>query len=186
MKKIKYISIIAISAISFSSCSLDDENPQLINEEEIITTIIATFTNGENVVTMTSYDEDGDGPVAPVVSVNGNFTAGETYSGTIQFVNQSVLPEQEITEEVEAEGDEHQIFFQHNGLGTFSYADEDVNGNPIGLNFSFTASSTPTTGNLTITLIHEPDKFAEGVSGGIPTHAGGSTDAEVIFPVVVE
>jgi hypothetical protein len=45
---------------------------------------------------------------------------------------------------------------------------------------------TPASGNLTITLIHEPDKFAEGVSGGNIENAGGSTDAEVVFPVIVE
>lgn len=187
MTKIKYLFLFGtISAMTLTSCSNDDENPPIINEEEVITTVIATFTNDDNTVTMTSYDEDGDGPVVPTVTVSGNFQAGETYTGTIRFVNQSVTPEEEITEEIHEESDEHQIFFQHNGLGTFTYADQDENGNPIGLNFHFTASATPTSGNLTITLIHEPDKFAEGVSNGNIANAGGSTDAQVVFPVVIE
>jgi len=187
MTKIKYLFLFGIiSTMTLTSCSSDDENPPLINEEEVITTVIATFTSGDDVVTMTSYDEDGNGPVAPTVSVSGNFTAGQTYAGTIRFVNQSVTPEEEITEEIHEESDEHQIFFQHNGLGTFTYTDQDENGNPVGLSFSLTASSTPVTGNLTITLIHEPDKFGEGVAGGNIANAGGSTDAEVVFPVAVE
>ncbi len=187
MTKTKYLFLLGIiSTMTLTSCSNDDENPPLINEEEVITTVIATFTNGDNIVTMTSYDEDGDGPVAPEVTVSGNFVAGETYTGTIRFVNQSVAPEEEITEEIHEESDEHQIFFQQNGLGTFSYTDQDENGNPVGLSFSFTASPNSVTGNLTITLIHEPDKFAEGVANGNIANAGGSTDAEVVFPVVIE
>jgi len=187
MTKIKYLFLFGtISTMTLTSCSSDDENPPLINEEEVITTVIATFTNGSDVITMTSYDEDGDGPVAPNVTVSGSLTAGETYVGTMRFVNQSVTPEEEITDEIHEENDEHQIFFQQNGLGTFTYTDQDENGNPVGLSFSFTASATPVTGNLTITLIHEPDKFGEGVAGGNIANAGGSRDAEVVFPVTIE
>lgn len=187
MTRIKYLFLLGtVSTMTLTSCSNDDENPPIINEEEVITTVIATFTNGDNVVTMTSYDEDGDGPASPIITVDGNFMTGETYTGTIRFLNQSVTPEEEITEEIHEESDEHQIFFQQNGLGTFIYTDEDANGNPVGLNFNFTASGTPVNGNLAIILIHEPDKFAEGVADGNIANAGGSTDAEVIFPAIVE
>jgi len=180
------IFLITSLSIILTSCSSDDDIPMLINEEEVITTVIATFTNVNQTITLTSFDEDGDGPLQPEITVTGNFLAGETYTGNIRFLNQSLTPNEEITEEIQEEGEEHQIFYHQNGLGTFTYADQDVNGNPIGLNFSFTANSTPISGNLTISLIHEPDKTAEGVSDGNPQNAGGSTDAEVVFPIIIE
>jgi hypothetical protein len=186
MTKMKQMLLLGTGILTLTSCSNDDDIPPIINEEEVITTVIAQFTNGGETVTLTSYDEDGDGPGEPEITVDGNFTAGETYSGTLRFVNQSVTPAEEITNEIQEESDEHQIFFQQSGLGTFTYNDQDENGNPLGLSFTFTSSLTPASGNLTITLIHEPDKFAEGVSGGNIENAGGSTDAEVVFPVIVE
>ena len=48
------------------------------------------------------------------------------------------------------------------------------------------ASATPATGNLTITLRHLPNKSGVNVPGGDITNAGGGTDAEVVFPVVVQ
>jgi hypothetical protein len=39
---------------------------------------------------------------------------------------------------------------------------------------------------VVVTLRHEPDKGAAGVSGGDITNAGGDTDIEVTFPVVIE
>ncbi len=183
---IQNIAYLITFSILLNACSSDDDIPMLINEEEVITTVIATFSNGQETITLTSYDEDGDGPLVPEVLVDGNFNAGETYTGHLRFVNQSVVPNEEITEEILEEGEEHQIFYQQNGLGTFTYSDQDENGNPIGLSFSFTASSTPSSGNLTITLVHEPDKFAEGVADGNPQNAGGSTDAQVVFPIIIE
>ena len=90
-----------------------------------------------------------------------------------------------MTEEVAAEGEEHQVFYQQNALGTITYTDEDSNGNPIGISFNYTAG-TAATGTLTVTLRHEPNKDAEGVAYGMITNAGGSTDAEVVFNVVVQ
>lgn len=187
MKNIFQITTFILSfSLFLHSCTSDDDIPMLINEEEVITTVIVTFTNLNQPITLTSFDEDGDGPLQPEITVSGNFSAGETYSGMIRFINQSVIPNEEITDEILEEGDEHQIFYQQNGLGAFSYSDQDTNGNPIGLSFSFTANSTPVSGNLTITLVHEPDKFAEGVAEGNPQNAGGSTDAHVVFPIIIE
>ena len=187
MKNLK-ISLLAIIAMaSFSSCSSDDDVLTPVNEEEVITTITATFTpqTGGTPIILKSQDLDGDGPEAPVLTVSGDFTTGMTYNGTVTFFNELANPVEDITEEVQEEGDEHQIFFQENGVGNITYTDEDVNGNPIGLNFTFEASETAASGNFTITLIHEPNKTAQGVSDGDITNAGGSTDAIATFSVNV-
>ncbi|MBE98881.1 type 1 periplasmic binding fold superfamily protein [Flavobacterium coralii] len=181
------IPVLALAAfISLTSCNNDDE-ATFINEEEVITTVTATFTPtaGGDAVVLTSRDLDGDGPVAPVVTVSGDFSAGAAYTGSLTFLNETESPAESINAEIINEGDEHQIFFQQSGLGTFTYTDEDENGNPIGLAFTYQAAAAPTTGTLTITLRHEPNKNAQGVANGDITNAGGSTDASVSFTVNV-
>jgi hypothetical protein len=187
MKNLKISVLALITIITFSSCSSDD-TATIVNEEEVITTVTATFTpqGGGTPIVLTSRDLDGDGPDAPVVTVSGNFSASAVYNGTVTFLNELETPAGNITEEIFEEGHEHQIFFGQTGLGTFAYSDTDVNGNPIGLTFKYIAASTATTGNLTLTLRHEPNKDAEGVSQGSITNAGGSTDAEVVFNVSVQ
>ena len=45
MKKMKFLSMTLLATIVLSSCSNDDDNvPTVVNEEEVITTITATFT----------------------------------------------------------------------------------------------------------------------------------------------
>ena len=180
------LSALALTTILFIACSSDDD-AAFVNEEEVITTVQVTLTpqGGGTAVTLTSRHLDGDGPEAPMVTVSAPVTAGIVYSGGVTFLNELTNPAEDITEEVAAEGEEHQVFYQHNGLGTFTYNDEDGNGNPVGLDFTYTAG-TAATGTLTVILRHEPNKEAQGVAEGIITNAGGSTDAEVVFNVVVQ
>lgn len=188
MKQIKTIAL-AFTALFIASCSNDDSNALPVNEEEVITTVRATFvpeSGGDNVV-LTSRDLDGDGPNPPVVTVSGPFAAGKTYNGSVSFLNELTNPAQDITEEIEEEGEEHQIFYIATGgnFGTFTYTDTDVNGKPVGLNLTYQTTSTAATGQLKIVLVHMPDKNAQGVAQGIITNAGGATDAEAVFDIEV-
>lgn len=188
MKTLKYINsakifFLAMTTIAISSCSDDDNGP--INEEEVITTVMTTLIGGGQTITLTSRDLDGDGPNAPVVTVSGNLTANTVYNGEITFLNETVTPADNITAEIEEEGDEHQIFYQiPSVLGSFVYTDLDVNAKPVGLTFTYTTGNAGT-GNLTVTLRHEPNKLATGVATGDITNAGGATDAQVIYPIVI-
>lgn len=187
MKNLKLMAIAAFAITSLSACS-DDDTAQPVNEEEVITTVTATFTpqGGGSAITLTSRDLDGDGPDAPVVTASGNFTAGTAYNGTVTFLNELSNPAGNITEEIEEEGEDHQIFYQQNGLGTFTYNDTDANGKPIGVAFTYTAASAPATGTLTVTLRHLPNKSGANVAAGDITNAGGGTDAEVTYAVTVQ
>jgi hypothetical protein len=177
------IFFLAIVAITFTSCDNDDEP---VNEEELITTITTTLTNNGETITLSSRDLDGDGPNAPVITVSGDLTANTTYLGTVTFLNETEDPAEDMTEEIEEEDEDHQIFYQApSAIGTFAYSDSDDNGNPVGLYFTLTTSTSSATGNLTVTLRHEPNKTAAGVSGGDITNAGGATDAEVTYPIIV-
>ena len=186
MKTFKFTNKLFLSlfAVVLVSCS-DDDTSAPVNEEEVITTVRTKLVGGGQTVTLLSRDLDGDGPNAPVVTVSGNLTAGTTYTGSVEFFNETVNPADNITTEVEEEGVDHQIFYQAPAsIGTFTYTDTDANGKPIGLDFTLVTASAAT-GNLTVTLRHLPNKSAAGVSTGSIANAGGSTDAEVIFPLIV-
>jgi hypothetical protein len=187
MKTFKFTNKLFLSlfAVALISCN-DDDTPAPVNEEEVITTVRTTLVGGGQTITLLSRDLDGgDGPNPPVVTVSGNLTAGTTYTGSVAFLNETVNPADDITIEVEEEGVDHQIFYQAPvSIGTFTYTDTDANGKPIGLDFTLVTASAAS-GNLTVTLRHLPNKSAAGVSTGNIANAGGSTDAQVIYPLVV-
>jgi hypothetical protein len=180
---LKFLALFLSTALVFTSCSNDDAP---VNEEEVITTVRVTLTGGGQTVTLESRDLDGDGPNAPVVTVSGPLSGNTVYTGATIFLNELENPAEDITIEVEEEGDEHQVFYQLlSSLGTVTYTDTDVNGNPIGLSFTLTTGNSGGSGNLTVTLRHKLNKTATGVTAGDITNAGGSTDAEVSFPIQV-
>lgn len=187
MKTNKWLPFLALGALIFTSCSNDDDNPDPVNEEEVITTLIITLSpdGGGTDVTLESRDLDGNGPDEPEITVTGNIASNTTYNGTIELLNETEDPAENITEEVEEEAVEHQFFYNLTGdLGTISYDDADINGDPVGIFFTWeTADSTE--GTLTVTLRHEPNKDAEGVSSGVITNAGGETDIVQTFNISV-
>jgi hypothetical protein len=185
MKTIGLLFILLAGALTFVSCEKDD--PEIPNEEELITTVAVTFTGGGQIITLTSRDLDGDGPNAPVITqTGGNFQNSTTYSGSVLFLNELENPVEDITEEVAEEAEDHQVFYQiTNNLGTFVYSDLDADGKPIGLIFNFTTSNSGT-GQIQVTLRHLPNKSANGVANGEITNAGGETDVQVTFPVVIQ
>lgn len=183
MKNIQKFGLLVFIMILTVACDNNDDNtPAPVNEEEVITTVIANLVAEGTVVTLTSRDLDGDGPNDPEVTISGNFEVGTTYEGTVQFLNETVTPPEDITEEVDAEADEHQVFFLlSTGLdGTIDYGNFDGNGNPLGTQFTL-VPNTASTGNLTIVLRHEPKK----PNNGTLADAGGETDISVTFEGVV-
>lgn len=189
MKKIKFLSLSLVATLFFASCSNDDSPAGAVNEEEVITTLTATLTGGGQTITLKSQDLDGaEGPLAPVVTVSGNLAASTTYTGNLDLLNEAASPAESITQEILEEADDHQFFFNvSNSLGSFAYLiPNDENGNPVGVNFSFTTGATAGTGTLTILLRHQPNKSAEGVASGNIANAGGETDIQVSFPITVE
>lgn len=187
MKKSNLLIVLFASAIAFVSCS-KNENPQVVNEEEVITTLTATLTpqGGGTTITLRSRDLDGDGPNPPVITVSANLAANKTYTGAIVVLNETENPAEDVTKEVKEEADEHQFFFTPtNNIVTTAYTDQDGNGRPIGIQFTLTTRNAGT-GNLTITLRHKPNKTAAGVSTGDITNAGGETDIAATFALTVQ
>ncbi|MGK0457898.1 MAG: hypothetical protein ACJAVE_000876, partial [Polaribacter sp.] len=67
-----------------------------------------------------------------------------------------------------------------------TYDDEDSNGNPVGVQFNLLTGAADSSGGFTIILRHEPDKAGVDVNTGDITNAGGSTDVQVTFNIVIE
>lgn len=191
IQKFKFYALALVTALTFSSCSNDDDDPIPVNEEELITTVTAIYTpvGGGTTVTLQYKDLDGEGANAPVITVSSAFAKNKTYNGTVTFKNELANPAEDITPEIVEEGDEHQLFYQKTGtLNAFTYGTAsnnfDKNGKPVGLQSVFTTTEAAS-GTLTITLRHEPNKSATNVASGNITNAGGSTDAEVSFSISV-
>lgn len=186
MKTIKFLFALVLSTTVLTSCSSDDDNPTPVNEEEVITTVRFTLTPEQpnEVVTFVSQDLDGDGPDAPIVDVIGTINPQIEYLGNVQFLNELDDPAENITLEVLEEAEDHQVFYSILGgtNSTIQYNDLDSDGNPIGISTIFNAGDLAMNNTLTITLRHEPNKNADGVSDGLLANAGGETDVAVTFP----
>ena len=185
MKTIKLLAVLFTASLIFTSCSDDDENPEIVNEEEEITTVNITLTpvTGDAVVIM-AVDLDGEAGADPVEITGGTLLANTTYTGSIELLNEMETPVEDVTLEIQEEDDVHQFFFFSDADFSFEYLDEDENGLPVGLNFSLTTGDVGST-NFSIELYHELDKEAPGVSDGDATNAVG-LELEATFPITVE
>jgi hypothetical protein len=181
MKTIKLLAVLFISTLVFTACSDDhDDDHDHGDDEELITTVIYTLTDGTNPdVVLTWEDPDGDtGNDATITS--GTLMANTTYTGSIQLLNETESPAEDITVEVRAEGDEHEFFYTNTAGLTVTKTDNDGT-NPLGIETELVTGAA-STGTLTVILKHEPTKPNDGTAAG----AGGSTDVEVTFPITVQ
>ena len=187
--KLYHALVLLVSMLAFASCNKDrneDPTPPSVNEEEVITTVILTFTNATDTATLVYRDVDGDGGTAAVI-IGDTLHPSASYTGTLQILNEALLPTDTTTLEIQAESDVHQFFFAVGGgtLDWTGYLDGDGNGLPIGLVTSWQTGGV-SNGSITVTLRHQPDKTAAGVSNGDITNAGGETDVEVTLPYVIQ
>lgn len=187
MQTSKYLIFSLFIAITLFVTACGDDDTMIENPEEVITTLTYTLTpdGGGNTVVFSFVDLDGDGGNAPVLMTD-NLQANTTYQGAIALLNESESPAEDIGEEVAEEDLEHQLFYVSTVPGlTVSYSDADSEGNPVGLETTLVTGDAGT-GTLTIILRHEPDKSATGVAEGSIANAGGETDIEVVFDVIVQ
>lgn len=184
---LKWLTAFVLLVLVATSCDSDDPEP--VNEEELITTLNVTFTNTSNasdIVTATFRDLDGEGG-NDGVTTNPTLSANTTYTVTVEFLNEAETPTEDITEEVGEEADEHQVFFI-TGAGlnfTYAYGDQDGDGNPVGLTGTGTTAGA-SSGSMDVVLVHEPTKTAAGVSDGDISNAGGEEDIRVRFTVTIQ
>lgn len=162
--------------IAFVSCKKDKET-----EQELITTVVVhlTATDGSFEQEFEWDDRDGDGGAAPVID-EIILPAGKTYNCHVHFYDRSKTPEEDITEEVEAENTEHLLVYSVSGANlTITATDTDDNGKPLRLKTAWTTGAA-SNGTVKVTLRHEPDKDAANPD------TTGDVDAEAEFVVKVQ
>jgi len=181
-KLIIYSLVIGVTGmLTFTGCK-DEEVPDIVNEEELITTVSLAFENTltGDVSTFIFKDIDGPGGALPGQFDTIRLAADSEYNLTTSLLNESVSPAEDITAEVEAEGVDHQFFYTISaGLNiTITYNDIDANGNPIGI-INSSSTTGVSSGFVTVILKHQPDIK----DGNITT---GDTDVEVMFVAEIE
>ncbi len=172
-----------------TSCSNDDDNPEIINEVELITNVTLTFTNTtdpNDVVVMTDIKPDGqEGGTVLLNEVVGTFTAGQSYALALGVTNSSDPSDVDdiLNDDIVVENDEH--FFKYRLAGGIDLtmtrdADdlEGADGTKLGLNTTWTANAA-STGNFEIVLVHLPATADDSDPLGATT--GGEEDFNIVF-----
>ncbi len=192
-----YLIALALVPFAFSSCTSEDPVPE--NDGELITDVTLTFqeidASGNALGAPFDFKasdsegiEIGSAPEVETVML----TKGKRYEMSIDVYN-SVAGE-DITEEIRAEGDEHQFYFLGSAFTSspfLSYEYNDDGAELIGLKGIVTVqqSTGVNTANIQLLLRHALDKNypgAENPNFQDYAKAGGETDLDITFPVVVE
>ena len=184
-KKTTILLSFLLCTIVFFNCK--KTTPDVVNEEELITTLIYTLTSTSDTVICKFKDADGDGGNAPVITVSKALSPNILYKGSLELLDESGPTPENINTEIEEEDEAHQFFFKNeNPLNiTTTYDDLDGNQKPIGLKTNVQTGNA-STGKLKITLRHEPNKNGANVAQGDITNAGGETDIEVEFDLTIQ
>lgn len=173
---------LAVSSVLVGCKEADPE----AEENEFISTVQLVFTPaaGGNAVTATWRDLDGEGGAAPTITPLV-LAANTTYNVSVKFLNETVSPADDITKEVQEEGDEHLVVLTPApaNLIQLTITDRDSRNLPIGL-ASRAVTAMAGTGMIQVVLRHQPPVNGQPIKNGTP--APGSTDAEVNFAVTVQ
>lgn len=194
LKKIPFY-LLAIVLVFFSSC--DSEDPEMENDEEVITDVTLNFTeldaSGNPAGLSFSFSasdpqgiEVGNSPIIETVTLD----RAKSYSMTISVLNS--IENEDISEEIEEEADEHQFYFLGSGFvgssAPMTYEYNDPSGELVGLEGIITVAGTLPFNNaqMRVILRHDLDKNYPGADN--PNfenfvEAGGSSDLDITFPV---
>lgn len=181
----RWLAIICLLALSLFSGCKDVTNPADSNENEVITTAQLKLANQadstDNPEATIKFKEGfGHGDALEIMDTL-KLKAGATYSSELLLLNEVPKLVEVISEEVKAEGIDHQVFYLPAGIAlTVTYRDSDATHLPIGLLTHFTTGLAGT-GTLKVTLKHQP-----GLKSPTSTVATGETDVEVSFPVTIQ
>ncbi len=195
--KLNYLLFAVLTLFVFTACEEDEAVPEEEEEMEVITDVTLIFTpDAGDVVTATAQDPDGEGVLDLVVKDEIKLQSGTSYTLTFDIMNNLETPGEDIGDEIAEEDDEHQFFFAwtegafsnpsgngniDNASDPVNYNDSDGNGNPFGLNTSWTAGNPTTAASFTVRLQHQPD-VKTATSGA----NDGDTDFELQFRLTIE
>ncbi|WP_026967456.1 hypothetical protein [Algoriphagus terrigena] len=197
MKNFQKLPIYLFAALTFGFASCESEDPVPENEGELITDVTLIFQEidaGGNPVgtpfTASAVDpegiEIGSSPTIEPITL----AKGKSYKMTINAFNN--IENEDITAEIFEEADEHQFFF----LGTAFSSNilgieyDDPGSIILGIRTILNVSASPTSNNgqMQVVLRHDLDKSFPGATNpnfANFVQAGGETDLDITFPVVI-
>ncbi len=197
MKNFQKLPIYLFAALTWGFVSCESEDPVPENDGELITDVTLNFQelDGDGNAFGAPFSakatdpegiETGGSPTIETV----NLQKGKRYLMTIEVANS--IAGEDITEEILAESDEHQFFFVGTAFSsnilTITY--DDPSGELIGLQNELSVSASPTSNNglMQVVLRHDLDKSFDGATNpnfANFVQAGGETDLDITFPVVI-
>ncbi|MFM7628529.1 MAG: hypothetical protein ACKO44_03355 [Algoriphagus sp.] len=187
--------LLILLTLGFASCESND--PSKENDGEVITDVTLKFQelNASNapvgsVLSFKASDPQGIevGKTPTVQSIS--LTKGKKYQMTIEVTNS--IKNEDITQEILAEAAAHQFFFLgpvfDSNIFSIKYA--DAGGIALGLKNTVTVSSSPGTNNssMRVVLRHDLNKNFAGARNPNFSNfvqAGGETDLDITFPVIL-
>jgi hypothetical protein len=197
MKNLRKVSLYLVAILAFGFASCESEDPEKENDGEVITDVTLNFQelNASNalvgsVLSFKASDPQGIevGKTPTVQSIT--LTKGKKYQMTIEVKNS--IENEDITKEILEEAAAHQFFFlgQVFDSSFFSIQYADAGSVALGLKTIVTVSSSTGTNNsnMRVVLRHDLNKSFPGASS--PTfanfaQAGGETDLDITFPVIL-
>jgi hypothetical protein len=183
---------LAALVLALAACDDDPtENGGGPGESEVITQVSLTLTpqGGGTAQTATITDPDGNGPQSHEPQVGALvLTPGTSYDGSVTFTDATTTPPEDITAEVEEEGEAHRVFYTVDAANaatvTVTDLDTDGGGAPLGLSYTVNADEAAVSGSqgtINVVLSHY-DEEPKG-DGSVPSD---ETDVDVTFDFSIE
>lgn len=184
MKANKLFLLLALSGILFSSCSKDDHHEN--HDEELITTLRLNFTPVGGGVTQTYAFRDVDGPGGTLPTVDEVILAANTaYDLSVEVLNESVSPAEDITTEIRAEAEAHRLYYLPSNSVIINNFDTDADGVPLGLTASVQTNQAET-GTLRVVLRHYPASPPNKSTDDTVESTKSVTDIDVTFSITIQ
>lgn len=197
MKNLRKLPLYLFAVLTMGFAACESEDPEKENEGEVITDVTLKFQEVDasnnpigTAVSFKASDPQGIEVGATPTIQTVNLTKGKKYLMTIEVLN--AIENEDITKEILEEAAEHQFYFLGaaftSNIMTIAYA--DAGGIALGLRNLVTVSSSPGTNNtsMRVVLRHDLNKSFNGANNpnfANFVQAGGETDLDITFPVVL-
>lgn len=182
---IKWVFGLLLATIVFSACEKDKIED---NEEEVITTLKLTFVpvGGGSTVVYQFDDPDGPGGTAPTQD-QIVLAPSKTYGVTVQVLNKTKTPVEDITLEVVDEAEAHRFYFEPAAGSNIAISnfDKDANGVSLGVASTWTTGAAAT-GKIKVTLRHFAADPPNKLEADPVNSSKSSTDIEVEFNTKIQ